>query len=124
MNMHVAISLRMSHPDYKNNLATGSDTINLYKNRMDSVATAVSFCSGFSISELKAKTKKWDVVSARNIFCYICKEKKKVTLSAIGKYLNKDHTTIMHSVKQVKKLIESDDEIIVQLLNKTLNILS
>lgn len=60
------------------------------------------------------------VSECRNVISYIM-YKNGMTHKNIGRILNKDHTTIMHSVQKVTDLLDTDDklhEVISQYINR------
>lgn len=57
---------------------------------------------------LAQKCRKREIVEIRQIFCYFSREWSNVSLAKIGKLINRDHATVLHSHKQVKNLLETD----------------
>lgn len=71
---------------------------------------------------LGSKFRKKELVLTRQLFCYFCKEWSILpTLTSIGNEINRDHTTVMHSIQQIKDLIDSKDELTLQIYNFILN---
>lgn len=60
--------------------------------------------------DLKGQSRTKDIVNARQIAMYISRELlAEMSLPAIGKaFGNKDHTTVMHSIRKVEDKLESD----------------
>lgn len=56
---------------------------------------------------LRCKNRKREYSDARSIFCHIAR-KYHFTLSSMGRFLSKDHTTIIHHVKKGRLLLEID----------------
>lgn len=73
----------------------------------------------FKTNPLRLKNRKIEYVEARCIFCYIAKEKLKFTYTGIGRYLEKDHTSIIHMNKRARNLLETDDKFMI-LYNQTI----
>ncbi|MDO9512355.1 MAG: chromosomal replication initiator protein DnaA [Bacteroidales bacterium] len=68
-------------------------------------------CDYFNISMdmLNSKTRKRDIVQARQLAMYFAKEHTKSSLATIGLHCgNKDHATVLHACKTVSNLIETD----------------
>ncbi|MDR1054747.1 MAG: chromosomal replication initiator protein DnaA [Prevotellaceae bacterium] len=68
-------------------------------------------CSFFSLSPetLMSKTRKREIVQARQIAMYLSKILTKSSLASIGAQIGgKDHATVLHACKTVKDLIETD----------------
>jgi chromosomal replication initiator protein len=58
---------------------------------------------------LKSKTRKRNVVQARQIAMYFAKNMTKSSLSSIGAHCGgKDHATVLHACRTVNNLIETD----------------
>jgi chromosomal replication initiator protein len=71
---------------------------------------------------LGGKFRKKELVLMRQLFCYFCKEWSILpTLTSIGNEINRDHTTVIHSIQQIKDLIDSKDELTLQIYNFILN---
>ena len=61
------------------------------------------------IEVLKSKTRKREIVQARQIVMYFAKQMTKSSLSTIGSQIgNKNHATVLHACKTVNNLIETD----------------
>lgn len=61
------------------------------------------------IDEIQSKTRKRDVVQARQLAMYFAKKFTKASLSSIGTQIgNRDHATVLHACKTVKNLSETD----------------
>lgn len=61
------------------------------------------------IDEIQSKTRKRDVVQARQLAMFFAKKFTKASLSSIGSQIgNRDHATVLHACKTVKNLSETD----------------
>ncbi len=61
------------------------------------------------IELLKSKTRKREVVQARQIAMYFAKQMTKASLASIGAHCGgKDHATVLHACKTVNNLIDTD----------------
>ncbi len=65
--------------------------------------------------DIKEKTRKTEYSDGRALFCLIVRRKTNFTYQCIGDYLNKNHATIIHSVKNVSHYL--DKEVIAKALN-------
>ncbi|MCK9254866.1 MAG: chromosomal replication initiator protein DnaA [Bacteroidales bacterium] len=68
-------------------------------------------CNYFSmpVETLASKTRKREIVQARQIAMYFAKTMTKSSLAAIGSAIgNKDHATVLHAFKTVNNLIDTD----------------
>ncbi len=65
-----------------------------------------------SVNEIQTKSRKRDVVQARQIAMYLARKYTKNSLTVIGEQIgNRDHATVLHAVKTVMDLCETDREI-------------
>ena len=70
-------------------------------------------CDYFSLSldKINSKTRKREVVQARQLAMYFSKKHTKYSLATIGIYCgNKDHATVLHACKTVNNLIDTDKQ--------------
>jgi hypothetical protein len=58
--------------------------------------------------QLFGKTRKANIVEARHVFMYILREKFKLSFPAIGRIINRDHTSIMHACDRISKIKQSN----------------
>lgn len=68
-------------------------------------------CDHFNISveRISSKTRKRDVVQARQLAMYFSKKLTKLSLASIGMQCgNKDHATVLHACRTVSNLLETD----------------
>ncbi|MFW5767741.1 MAG: chromosomal replication initiator protein DnaA, partial [Bacteroidota bacterium] len=64
---------------------------------------------GMSVDKLNSKTRKREVVQARQIAMYFAKNMTKSSLASIGSSIGgKDHATVLHACKTVNNLIDTD----------------
>jgi chromosomal replication initiator protein len=62
-----------------------------------------------NISQISLRTRKRAIVWPRHVCMTLCKLKTKSSLSEIGNYYGKyDHATVLHAMKTVKNLIDTD----------------
>ena len=69
-----------------------------------------------TVDDVLSLSRKREVVKSRQIFSGIMREQYKHTLTFIGGYLKKDHTTIIHSVEAYNQDKMADEAIEVPLL--------
>lgn len=64
-----------------------------------------------SVFDVTGKKRSADLVEPRQIVMYLCRELTDASLADIGKILGKkDHTTIMHGVKNIEKKMSDNEE--------------
>lgn len=70
-------------------------------------------CEYFNLSleTLNSKTRKREIVQARQLVMYFAKEYTKSSLALIGMHCgNKDHATVLHAVRTINNLVETDKQ--------------
>ncbi len=70
-------------------------------------------CEYFKVKmeDIQSKTRKRDVVQARQLAMYFAKQYTKASLASIGSQIGKrDHATVLHACKTVKNLQETDKQ--------------
>ena len=78
---------------------------------LDDIQNVVSDYFHIEIDELQSKSRKRNVVQARQIAMYFAKEITKTSLTSIGRHIGqRDHSTVLHSCKIVTNLQESDKQ--------------
>jgi chromosomal replication initiator protein len=84
---------------------------------IDSIQKATAEKFNIKQSQLKEKNNAKDVVRPRQVAMYLVKELTQASLPEIGRaFGNKHHTTVIHSLRKIEELRQSDVE-----LNKTIN---
>jgi chromosomal replication initiation ATPase DnaA len=69
--------------------------------------------------KLNTKNRKDEIVALRQyISLLIFKNKKDITATAIGKKLNQDHSTVLHSLKIARQMIDIKDPTLIMVLEK------
>lgn len=76
---------------------------------IDFIQKSVSEYYGIHTDELKAKTRKKEIVIARQVAMYFSKEFTNHSLKSIGYHFGgRDHSTVIHAVQTVNDMIETD----------------
>ena len=68
--------------------------------------TAQNF--GFSVDDVLSSSRRQPLVLCRQVAMYLCRELTDLSLPRIGEHFNRDHTTVLHSVEKVKRILRSD----------------
>ena len=64
---------------------------------------------GIGVDQVKSKTRKREIVQARQISMYFSKDLTKSSLKTIGMHFGgRDHSTVIHACQTVNDLIETD----------------
>ncbi len=78
---------------------------------IDYIQKVVSQYFGLSIDEMNSKTRRRNIVQARQLAMYFAKEHTRASLTTIGLQCgNKDHATVLHACRTVKNLIDTDKD--------------
>jgi len=72
---------------------------------LQKIMAIVSEETGIEIDEIKGRNRYNDIVKARQFFCHLSKTfevrlKMNISLTMIGKEINKDHTTVIHAINK------------------------
>ena len=98
------IDLELAKKVLRNHIKTSSKEITI-----DSIQKMV--CEYFDVAyeKLQQKTRKREIVQARQITMYLAKAFTKNSLKTIGEHFGgRDHTTVIHSCQTVKDLMDTD----------------
>lgn len=78
---------------------------------IDYIQKVVSEYFGLTVDTMISKTRKRNIVQARQLTMYFAKNHTKASLTTIGLQCgNKDHATVLHACKTVLNLIDTDKE--------------
>jgi len=84
------------------------DPDELYIKDLQAIENAVlTTVAETNLEALKSKNRCRDYVDARTIFSHISKQHD-FTLKSIGRYIRRDHTTIIHHVRKAESLLQTD----------------
>ena len=83
------------------------------------IINTVSNYYGISIEDIKGKCRKRKIVKPRQIIVYLLRTKAMMVLSDIGDVLNRDHTTMIHSITCIQNELTHpyDDSLEKDLIN-------
>jgi hypothetical protein len=64
---------------------------------------------GLEMSDMRSNRQTWDIAHPRQVAMYLAKTLTKHSLPQIGRrFGNRDHTTVLYSVKKIAKLMQTD----------------
>jgi len=119
--MHVDIDLEFTKNVLKDQMAEKRENLT-----MDTITEVVSKDLNIKPSEIRSKGRSKNIVYARRIAIYICRELTQNTMPQLAQYFGmKDHTAISHTIKKINDLIKDDEDFktkIDELTNKITNI--
>ena len=78
---------------------------------IDFIQKTVSEYFDVALEDLKAKTRKKEIVIARQVAMYLCKEYTQHSLKSIGYHFGgRDHSTVIHAVQSVSDMMDVDSK--------------
>ncbi len=79
---------------------------------MDMILSAVAESTGVSITEMTGDKRSRTVVDSRHLAMYLARELTDASLPKIGGHIGgRDHTTVLHAVEKVGKLLKEDRDL-------------
>ena len=91
------------------------------KNKIEQVQNVIAHNYNIKVEDLKSKRKSNDIAIPRQIAMYICRIYLKESLPKIGaEFGGKDHTTVMHAVNKIKKEVDTNDQLNIE-INKIIH---
>lgn len=76
----------------------------------DLIADVIELELQVSFEQIMSKTRIREVVTARHLFNYFCRKYTNKSLNEIARHLGLNHATIIHSVKVVNNLCDTEKE--------------
>lgn len=92
---------------------SGSDRTN-----MDNIVKFVVGLTDYSVEDIMSKRRKHSVVEVRHICMWVLRKKTNNTMKDIGRYFNRDHSTVVYAVQLMDKRIYCKDVKVMTILNK------
>jgi chromosomal replication initiator protein len=78
---------------------------------IDYIQKVVCDYFNLSLDVINSKTRKREIVQARQLAMYFAKKHTKASLATIGLHCgNKDHATVLHACRTVNNLIDTDKQ--------------
>ena len=104
--MHIDIDL-----EFTKNVLKDQMNENLANVNMDMITAYVAKDLNIKPSEIRSKGRSKNIVYARRISIYICRELTQNTMPQLAQYFGmKDHTAISHTIKKINQLIKDDED--------------
>ena len=78
---------------------------------IDLILTAVAETTGISVTEITGDKRSRAIVESRHLAMYLARDLTDASLPKIGERMgNRDHTTVLHAVDKIAKLMQKDRE--------------
>ena len=71
----------------------------------------IEYCAKFynvAPEKIYSTSQKKDITTIRQISFYLCKEVLDISLQKIGQVCNRDHTTVLHGIKKIENMMNTD----------------
>ncbi len=118
--MHVDIDLEFTKNVLKDQMNENRENLT-----MDKITEVVAKDLNIKPSEIRSKGRSKNIVYARRISIYICRELTQNTMPQLAQYFGmKDHTAISHTIKKINNLIKDDEDFRVKIEELTNKITS
>ena len=118
--MHVDIDLQFTKNVLKDQMQENRANLSL-----DTITKSVAKDLNIKPSEIRSKGRSKNLVYARRISIYICRELTQNTMPQLAQYFGmKDHTAISHTLKKINELLENDEDFKVKIEELTNKITS
>ncbi len=118
--MHVDIDLEFTKNVLKDQIKENKANLTL-----DLITEFVSKDLNIKPSEIKSKGRSRNLVYARRISIYLCRELTTNTMPQLAQYFGmKDHTAISHTLKKINSLMQNDEDFKVKIEELTNKITS
>ena len=79
---------------------------------LERIAKSVARAYSLKLSDLRGKTRRKSVVTARNLTLLIARDTLDVTLQELGRYFaGRDHSTILHGIRTIDEKMKTDSEL-------------
>lgn len=77
----------------------------------EDIMEEVSEYFGVTVEQIKSESRKTEIKHARHVFVYLARQKTFMGWKSIGRYINRDHTSCIHSRRVIDELIFSDETV-------------
>ncbi len=81
------------------------------KAQVDDIIRCVAQHYHLNTSDLLGSRRSQDIVRPRQVAIYLAKHLTTRSLPVIGRAFSRDHTTVLHSIRRIERLLVSDDEL-------------
>lgn len=95
--------------EYSKSETAGMNSICSKTIMMSDIVDAVCIMFGFLPSEIKSKRRHTELVRARHFCMYACVRLTSRNYSEIGRYFDRDHTTVMYAEQKMRDHTNPDD---------------
>ena len=84
------------------------DELTTRRNSFASIARAATRLFDVNLDDLKGGGRSGNLIKPRHVIYYLANTELKLSLTTIGRLMNRDHTSILHGVKSVREKMRGD----------------
>lgn len=84
------------------------DELTTRRNSFASIARAAQRIFDVNLDDLKGGGRSGNLIKPRHVIYYLANTELKLSLTTIGRLMNRDHTSILHGVKSVREKMRTD----------------
>jgi chromosomal replication initiation ATPase DnaA len=104
-------------PNWKYQPINIPEKVNDYEAKVNDIINNVLEAVGITMDRLTSDRRHRTLVDCRIYISYACRAYYHLSLSEIGRILNRDHTTILHQIAQFEKFTKNNDAEFMQVYN-------
>ena len=71
-----------------------------------------------TIHGITLRNRKQELKYKQHYFCWFVRDKSELTLKEIGSILNKDHATVLHSIRSCNNLLDIKDSYFINIIKQ------
>jgi chromosomal replication initiation ATPase DnaA len=92
--------------------------------KLEDILLAVSAVSGISVEKIKegggikGKRQAREVTTARQVYCFVARKMTGCSLCEIGRVINRDHSTVLYSIRIVQGYVDVADGNIIDVIGR------
>ncbi|MBN2023623.1 MAG: ATP-binding protein [Pirellulales bacterium] len=76
------------------------------------IAAVTARCFGLTVTQLRSRTRRREVVTARGVAMYLARQLTNENLERIGDYFGgRDHTTVLHGCRKTETLLQTEPSV-------------
>ena len=85
--------------------------LNVHKENARSINLIIARRCGVTVQQLEGRSRKQPIATARQLAMHFIRDKNPtLSLASIGEMFGRDHATVIHAIKTVKNLEETDPD--------------
>ena len=90
-------------------------------NDVDVFVAKIAAVRGYTMEDIQGKSRKRELVIVRQMICYLTRRhfaSRFLSFQRIGDRINRDHSTVIYSYREIESMLERNDKYIVDLYNE------